>query len=394
MNNILEQWRHKKSWGLTFPFCPIYVSKKTGEKDIFLTNLLSKEDRLTLSLRDSGFNEIGVDWLSGEIPSEYQYLTQPQARIEGIAPEHLASLLLQRIYQYFISVWDSSKFHIVLTGGGLDSRILCYVLTLLREKLGPNWIGDIHFRCCEPESPIFRKLMERQQWPEGCYSVYKEGRIMEKDYFEDLYNFEDNVNAFHLSHLNFYHDLEKYLNLKFSDVQVVSGNGGGEIFDYPSRMSQIDPNNPFANLKKYFEVGRFNFLYDYIKWGDILLPYLSYSYLDLAFRTPKKLMDQSIKVDGVSGLDFNIKKVSTGLMRIEMLKLLGDDLPYYQGHFYNTKISESKRAYVKDAWLKSRFYNDFKDVKEVSEATPQTMNWQNLGLDNQLYSLATVYQGI
>jgi hypothetical protein len=266
-------------------------------------------------------------------------------------------------------------------------------LKSLREKNGDNWLGDIHFRCCEPEGLVFKSVMERQGWKKDFYSIYKEGQVLEEDYFEDLYNFEDNINAFHRSHLNFYHDLEKHLNLKFSDVQVVSGNAGCELFDYPARKEQINPYNPFVNLKTYFFGGRFNPAYDYLKWGDILQPFLSYLFLDLAFRVPKKFVDQIVEVDGYFEEDFNtIRKLQTGLIRVKMLELFEDKIPYYQGHFYNTKISESKRFYVKKAWYESRFYNDFKNVEVVAKASPHTMNWPDSGLDNKLYSLATVYQ--
>jgi len=395
MMKLLERWKAKKSWKETLSFCPIYFIKEIPEEeDIDLRALLRKRSDLTLDLEsETGFKEIGVRWLQ-DIPKERQYIINPLLKIEAPANQ-LAQSLIYQIEQYFLSVWDNSKFHILFMSGGLDSKILSYVLTSLRNKYGKNWLGDIHFSCREPEGFVFKEIMKRQEWAKDQYSIYHENRFLEEDYYGHVYDLSDNVNAFRDPYRNNYLDLVNFLGVKMSDCQVIFGSCGGEIFDYPSRKPRVFINgtpDPFLSLKSYIEPGKFMFSYDYLKWGDIILPYLSYQYLALAFSVPDRFVSKEIEIEGYMKLNREIKMVKQGFMRSEMLKVFGDEIPCYYDHMYNDKLSDGKRTWIQNQWLSSDFYRDFKHIPEVGKSRPHEKPWGSL--DSKLYGLATVYQGI
>jgi len=382
----LEEWRDKRSWRITLPLCPIYVSKTTGEKDVSLSALCSKERNLTLS-PEAGFKEIDIADPREEVSPEYRYLTHPVKTILD-TPENLAKKLVKKVEEYLVELWDSNRFHLVMCSAGIDSRIVSWILTGLRNKMGKDWLGDIHFRCHGFEGSIFKQIMKKQKWKEEQYSVYKDGKQDKPDYY-NIGDFSIDVNAFHAPTADFFDDIVEIKGEE--NIVLVSGVGGGELFCYPLYAHRRFTDNRFEDLFDNTCEIQPRFCKEYNRWCDILTPYLGYKYLDVAFRVPKEHF-RWIFVNG--------QKID--LMRATMLKLFNDDVPLYVGHRYNLKISGNSANYMKEEYINSKFYRDFKHLDYVRDAKPWAVYQDFAGytdvepnsLDLKLYGYATMYKNV
>lgn len=379
----LEYCQSLESWDETLPLMPVYYSKKTGYYDISLANVCKREKKLTLDLESkTGFEEIDVKY--ADVNPEYEHLT-------GILPKEKRTLkgfsqsLLDAVEEYLLKLWNPTKFHLITHSAGRDSRIISYVLAKLRDKMD---MGDFHFRCHGWEGEIFKQVMEEQGWHPSQYSVYKDGRLEEPDYF--VQKFSQNINGFNRPNIEFWDDI-----LSDADRQntvLVSGQNGGEIFSYPIRDGKAFTENRYEdyqynNLSVFYATTLIH-----NNWADALMPFASYKYLDIAFRMDKK------HFWWVNG-EFNNDAV-----RNEMLDLLGNKLPFVTGHKYNLKISKETANQMKKDYRASKFYKDF-PIDIVRNATPWVVYENNdieaIGRASKIYEddfglklwgLATMYE--
>jgi hypothetical protein len=382
----LEEWRSKKSWRITLPLCPVYVSKTRGEKDISLSALCSKEKRLTLT-PDKGFKEITIADPWEEIDPKYKYLTFPLEKT-GDSPENLAKKLVNKVEDYLVELWDSNRFHLVMCSAGMDSRIIAWILAGLRNKMGKDWLGEIHFRCHGFEAIIFKHVMKKQGWKNEQYSVYKDGKQDQPDYY-NIGEFRVDINAFHAPTVDFFDDIIEIGNEK--NIVLVSGVGGGELFCYPLYAHRSFTDNRFRDLLENISEIRLRFCKEFNRWFDILTPYLGYEYLEVAFRVPSEYFKWVI----VNGQKMD-------LMRATMLKIFNDNVPTYVGHKYNLKITSKSANYMKEKYTNSKFYRDFQHLDYVRNAKPWVVYKNFTGytdtepntLDLKLYGYATMYENV
>ena len=389
MNTLLDYWQSKKSWQNTMPFCTIYKSKDSGEKDISLKSLLSKEKKLTFNPKAPvGFNEIDIVPISDEIPEDRKYLTEPLTKNSNSLNEN-AKELLSALKIFLKHVWDSSKFHLVTCSAGMDSRILAWTLSQLRDEMGEEWLGDIHFRCHEPEGPLFKQAMALMKWKKDQYSVYKENAIGKPDYY-NTGDFSVDSNAFFRPTIQFYDDIVKSKDEK--NTILINGLCGGEIFSYPLFKQRASSENRYLDLVSNTVAIRTNFSKIYNKWHDVLMPFISYLYLDTAFRVPSHEM-YWIQ---------NKHKQERDSVRSKMMTHFPDNVPFFIGHSYNLVISKKRIEYMKKSYRSSKFFRDFKAHSLVKNAKAWEIykNRDNRQLFNRgqidlkLYGLATVYENV
>lgn len=385
MVSVLEGWRGRRSWKLTLPLCPIYKSRTTGQRDISLSSLCSKERKLTLN-PDTGFEEIAIATPKDEINPKYIHLINQTEKIRD-TPENYAKKLVEKVEDYFAQLWNSNRFHLVICSAGMDSRVISWVLANLREKMGKDWVGDIHFRCHGYEGPTFKEIMRKQRWKSQQYSVYKEGKEEQTDYY-NIGDFNVDTNAFNGPTVDFFDDIVERVGEK--DIALVSGVCGGEIFCYPLYSHRRFTENRFQDLFHNAQEIQNRFCKEYNRWGDILVPYLGYEYLDTAFRIPREYF---------RWIDLNGQKID--LMRGTMVKLFNDGVPFFMGHRYNMRISRARARYLKEKYLNSKFYRDFRHLDFVREATPWTdcrgiseTDKEPNSTDLKLYGYATMYENV
>lgn len=365
---VLEEWRKKESWKNTLPLIPVYVSNRTNEQDIDLASLCNKEKTLTLS-SEGGFREVSIASLNGEINESYRHLTSPLSPLK-MKKGKIITLLLRKLEAYFTQFWDARAPHLFLHSGGADSRILSWVLTRVREEID---IGEIYFVCQKPEDPMFLSAMKQQGWDEEQYYVHKKDEPLNIEYY-GMGRFEDNANSFSRMHLETWGD-----HIKPEETVLVQGTFGGELLHYPLWKGQTE--NRYNDLVRDAECPNFSLSREYIKWDDILMPYISYEYLDLVFRIPSKYFEY---VAGEGSYD---------VMRTMMLKRFNDKSPLHYGHAYTFTKTDNWINYIKEKWLSSKFYRDYKDVNCVGFARPWTAN-PLTSLDAKLYAYATMYETI
>ncbi len=396
MPKMLKRWRKKKSWKLTLPLCRMYASKRYNRKGMSLRAMCRLENNLTLN-RETGFNEFVVCDYKSEIPPEYQYLTGSLPKYPAsVTAARIAKMLIGEIEKYFVELWDSNRFHLVFCSGGLDSRIMSLVLSRLRKKKGRRWLGDIHFRCHEPEGRLFNRAMAMQGWKPSEYSVYKEGRFRGLDYFS-IGKFNRDVNAFHRPLAEFWDDL---LTAKEERKTVlVTGSGGGELFSYPLFKRWRFTDNRYEDFVYNTRPIVISVHRTYNRWNDVLSPFLGYGYLDRAFRVPKKYF-KWVKARCYSTVDPYKGWQKRDLMRMALFRQLRGKVMFFVGHEYNLKISRETEAYMKKKYRGSKFYRDFRHLDYVRRAQPWSpyvrgrLNEVLKSDDGKLYGYAAMYQGV
>jgi len=394
MPELLAEWRRKRSWKSTLPICRIYQSKKTGTRGMSLRRMCSMEPQLTLT--KTGFSEIRTLDRTPEVNPDYEYLTHPLPRFTHKKPADIAKLLIKKMENYLVNNWDSDSPHLMLCSGGLDSRILSWVLAGLRDRRGRDWLGSIHFRCFQPEGPLFKQAMKVQGWHPSEYSVWRPDRFNSPDYF-DIGDFTKNGNAFYQPMAEFWSDIVPLEGER--DTVLITGSGGGEIFSYPLFRHWQFTENRYSDLVSNTQSIFTSVHRAYHRWADILSPYLGYGYLDTAFRVPRQYFTK-VPARCFSTVPPYNRWQWRDRMRMAMLNLFKDDTPLFVGHEYNLRISKKRAAYMKRMYRGSRFYGDYGHLGYVRDAEPWkpylsgTVSQILKSLDAKLYGYAAMYEGV
>jgi hypothetical protein len=381
--NLLNEWKKKKSWNKTLQLCPAYYVRNSNLlPDISLSNTLNQCNSITIDVNSqTGIKEIGIKDFRSYIPENFFHLCQPKEPNYDFDVTGFANILIEKLFKYIEDVWDNNVKHLVFHSGGRDSRIISYILSQMRNE-SPDFIGDIHFVCHEPEGELFKKVMKIQGWKESQYSVYNDGVDNRIDYY-DWGDFKNNVGAFYPPGINFHeHVVHKDEENK---VCIVSGNFGGEQFNYRAAdstfsLARTKTNNRLDDMVRFAGNNMCFYSEGYNKWFDILQPYLSYEFLNTSFRIPEEMITT---VNGQRGTD-NIRDT--------MLELLGNKLPFHVGHAYNVSYSEKKRQEVNRMFRKSKFYGDFSENYDIVKNADPGKDLPQKTISTKLYGLATAYQ--
>jgi len=259
--------------------------------------------------------------------------------------------LKSTIKKYIESNWETDRKKVMLHSAGFDSRIISGIIAELREEKGEDWIGEIHFRCHQPEGEMFTEIMKRERWREDQYSLWED--IKGKDDHYNLGRIEP-VNGF-LSHIQQY---DFFSDIVDKDTILIGGIYGGELFDYPARGKKHFTNH------KYCENELLNSLHNYMlhdgetvsKYAAecyrFIAPYLSVDYLKVATRCPKEFIKRrsdvaleypdEIRAALVESFDFNIL-----------------DIPYCR-HDYHWNTTEKTWNKMKLFYYSSMFFDKYK----------------------------------
>jgi len=368
---LLEQWKEKTTWNNQLPLVPLYTYK--NDMDLDLAALIQKADSLTFNKGSkTGFKEIGwtsaiIDYPFGQI--EYEYF--------GI--NNIAQTLISILKANIKKTWNPNISHLILTSGGVDSRIISLIMKQLRDD-GMD-LGDFHFRCHGYESELFLKSMIEQGWNKKNYSVmcdpegYKWGE------------FNKNINAFVAPQLDFIWDIEGFHKEPFC---LVSGSYGGELVMYSSigKDQKYTPTDhgqqriDLELLRLYAKHPAFYLSKFYYQFDDYIMPYLSYDYLDYVFGIPKLYF---VREKGLNDLHH----WTMDIIRAAMLRELGNKTPIVnERHSYEYRFSWDDRVKIHSNWVNSKLYNDFPEVRLYEPA----LEVPNNVLSTRLYGLATCYE--
>lgn len=358
-----------------FPAMPVYVSKSTGEISENLARLLSKEPTLTFdSMSNTGFKEIDICDKLSFVPVEKKWVEIATEKSK-LSLRGYANLLLANLEKVLFKTWDNKHTNIVATSGGADSRILSWTLASIREKHGKDFLGNIVFLCHHNEGSLFEAAMKQQGWNKGQYHIHKREKPQNSEYY-DYGLFDDNHNAYTALWFNFWSDVVP--KEKENEANIILGYYGGEQFDYPPRLKQINENR-IIPLMEHMKGNHYSLCRYILKFNSVVLPYMHYSFLADSLDVPENFFVLTKRMG-----------VSIDIVRNEMLSILGDKTPTHFGHQYDFTITPKTAEQMKKAWVGSKLLKDFKENKLICSAKPWIAKRDSF--DNKLYALATCYE--
>ena len=371
-----------------FPFHPIYsngkftsydfvavcvdANKLTINKNYFKPNYVPKRD-------ESIFHEVRMLSPSEKINPEYKHVLEPIPTFKGSIKE-FAARLKAALRKYVVTVWDNSKPHLFLHSSGYDSRIISGILMELRDEYGEGWIGDVHFRCHQPEGPGFLEIMKREKWHPSQYSIWKGPPT---DHY-DLGNPAVNIGAFadYTIGMNYWRDIVP--PSEEPNHVAITGIGGGEFSNYPIKRQPTKNmrwcnNQPFNQHLNFFPRGGFAIGRWHKIFNGVLMPYFSYSFLEEILKMPPRFLKLVPK--------------STDMVRHHILKTFEPDLINirYIGHKYNFKFSAVREAEMWRHWRNSRLYKEHEHILSIKKVNPLKRNNK---FSACMYGFATVYEEI
>jgi len=369
--NLLQKYQSNPSWTETIPVMPLYYSRKTHYQDLDLRAVLQKEPELTLDVRmvpnwedgvnPTGFAEVnvlpvGMFWDQSKL---HRQVSDIPSTLEGVCDR-----MVEYHKNYFRKTWNNQDFHIILSSGGRDSRIVAWILKQLQDEEHMD-LGEFKFICQGSEAKCFLDGMREMGWAKDTYEVYKLDHLLEPDYY-DFWHLEDNCNGF----------------------------VGPQLF--PTRLDGIDPaktclvtssfSSGFHNIP---EISLFHFaIYYYvhtlcssvIRFKDMLINTLGYDYVNFHTHLPAK---------------YFLKTVGGDLIRDTILKRLGNTASLYHNHSYNFDFSRETYTRINADYQRSQLVRAFpqsEEVRTVHIDTTNVFDWKARQL--RLYGLATVVEGM
>jgi hypothetical protein len=331
------------------------VAKKmiSNTESVTLDTSYLKEDFRANSYTQTPFKEIINMNIEDKIPGSRLGLLD-SVREYDLPFNEIVSKLKEALKGYIVKCWDSNSPKLFLHSAGYDSRIVSGIITELREERGSDWIGDIHFRCHQPEGELFKQIMEAEGWDNSQYSLWED---MKEN--EDHYNLGriEPVNGF-MSFTQQYDFFSDYTKDREKDIIIIGGIYGGELFDYLARGK-----NHFKNFK-YCDNVLLNSLHNYMlceggtitKYFDdhkyAIFPFLSYDYLEAATKMPTKYITRNP----------NLERSKPDNIREALLKSFDFDIYsiQYGRHDYHWNITNDTWNKMSKFYQSSKFYNDHK----------------------------------
>ncbi len=279
-----------------------------------------------------------------------EYANRTDIEFQGTLAEY-AQVAKTRLKDHIRAHWDATRPTLVSHSSGYDSRILSSCLAELRDE-GFD-LGELHFRCREPEGAAFVEIMEREGWAPDQYSVFD---APADDPFDVGVWDRPGVSAWLpvTSQINHWRDIVPYDEEK--NWNLFGGSGGGEAVEYPSQPKppivpwQFCANPAVQRWFSYFLDGT-DFVADVEeRFAKVMFPYFGEGHI----RTIAELPDRFLGFHE-SGCD-NI--------RAAILETFSDstlDIPRMP-RTYAWAISERRWAEMRDRYARSVF------LREVSGA--------------------------
>lgn len=327
---------------------------------------------------ETPFKQIKFQETQKCVKPEYAYITKAIQSTTKRMDDYCDDLI-EATLNYFRAIIDPTEKYLVLHSAGFDSRIMSMALMMLRDEIGEDFTQNFHFRCHQPEGPMFIEIMKRQGWHPDQYSVY------DGPYY-NYYNIGRSdlpLNGFqnYNQQMKFWNDIVPEKDEK--NWNLIIGLGG-EVYKYLAKYSHETPTvcqNKALHLLLNHNPGRGEWEGLYQRWfKSLLMPFFSYSYLA-----------QSLKVNPV-WCKFNGE---TDSIRYHVVKRLSDrtgvdclQIPYGK-HDYSWNISSAFKKEMLRIWMNSRFYNDHGYKLNLTEFTINMY-----GFEAKMWGLMTVYDEI
>lgn len=356
---------------------------------------LCKGKKLTFDIRfldpdfipewwETPFKQIRQAEIKYKFPAKYQNLLTLNGSIDSLRDY---GIYIKRVLKkYFTRHWNPKERHLIFHSSGYDSRIISLTLAELRDE-GFN-LGELHFRCHQPEGEVFKQIMQREGWEKHQYSVFKGPEV---DHY-DLGNPEVYMNGWQniKESLNFWSDLG-------TDWTLVAGFGGEiskfHAFKFSNGKTYHDKINQRKGIKcqnkglefllnSYPGQGEMEAYYQRI-FNKVMYPFWSYQYLSIATLINPEYCKE-VKDTDEYGNKFrtdNVRKYITTLFKYDL-----SDIKYVK-HDYNWELSIERIAKMVVKYYTSIFYDHW-EIDINTDFSKMT------GWDCYMYGFMTCYERI
>lgn len=137
-------------------------------KDVLL-KVVTLDPHYMLPQREQGlgktmFEEIEMVPAEETLTPDQLALMEREARTSTLGRHAFLDVCIERLVEFVEQNLSPTKFHLLYSSSGFDSRIIGWTLKLLKEKLGEIWLGDLLFVCVGREGPTFKEIMELEGW--------------------------------------------------------------------------------------------------------------------------------------------------------------------------------------------------------------------------------------
>jgi len=363
----------------------IYIDE-SGNKDYDFVRIGKSQKQLTFNEEflnplfnpqwfETPFKEIRFTYPEERISENYKYLLEQQTTFEGTLSE-FTDRLIAGIKKYIQINLKAGEKYLMLHSGGFDSRIIS---ACMRDLWNEGMRFDIHFRCHQPEEPMFYEIMKREGWDKSFYSVYPGKK-------ENYYNLcRTTMNGWHnyIQSMTFWDDIVS----DESKITLITGLGG-ELFKYVAihRNDEITErsNNRYLDmiLQYHPDEGQWEGLW-LRKFKDLLMPKWGYFYISESFRVNPAWCKFNGKTDSV---------------RIEMARRFKYNIAdiKWGAHNYSWRLTDNFFSKITKRFYSSRFYKDFgkhmkhnPDFRKLFTPYPKKSTW-----DSKIWSFMTCYEEI
>lgn len=285
--------------------------------------------------------------------------------------------LRKALRDYWVSVLDPDEQYLIFHSGGYDSRSLSLSLMELRDSGHP--MPEIHFRCHQPEEPMFLEIMKRQGWDKSQYSVY-EGPA--EDYY-DIGRKDRPLNGWqhYNQQLNFWGDIAP--NEK--EWILITGLGG-EMYKYLAldvkhKTARVKNRNLNLLIDHYPHEGQWEGYWRRL-FKELLMPFWSYRYLSVSTTANPAFCEPYKDTDSVRWSFTESYKATHGIdcANIE-----------YGRHDYSWSISEKRKQQMRDDYYTSAFHKDYGHRlghMEFFDLKPGSASWH---YDSCVWGFMTCY---
>ena len=343
-----------------------------GKGLVVNTNFFNREFRAAYSL--TPFPAVRFAQPAEILPPEHRQIIE-DINFSCLTEKGIAMEIRRSLKSYFKKAIQKDRY-IVFHSAGYDSRIISLVMMELRDE--DHDMSRVHFRCYQPEGPMFLEIMKRQGWPRGQYSVF-EGS--EEDYY-DIGRPDRPLNGWqnYNQQMNFWSDIVE--NEK--EWIVITGTGG-ELFKfmaakdpmyYPQRTQNKNLN---LLLNRYPGEGEWEGYYRRV-FKDVYLPFFSFDYLNVSlFNAPEVSFDG--KRDNVR---MEVVRSFIDSHRVDCLNIR------YGEHNYTWNLSKKRKRFITEWFYNSLLY------KKYTKYIPKGLDFTTdlYGHEAKLWGFATLYEHV
>lgn len=297
-----------------FSISRLFRNKQTGATSRWIRDVIPEtvtlDSNYLLPRSDQGlwktvFKEVEIVPGEETLTAAQHKLLNREAKTTDATLDEFFEHCVEETLKFMEQAWSPTKFHLIYSSSGWDSRFIGCILRILCERLGRVWLGELLFVCLGREGPTFRKLMKREGWDRADWTHLAD----EGAHFEWCLSFENASNWVNGVSPSFF-NLNYVLGARLQEmglvpeddnaVQLVSGFGS----DYHLIGAGASLGNGLRDrLKKAY---RGSISISPFKFDDVLYPMINYGMVRVVIDSKHRLAYE-LRKELVDHVDRNVR---------------------------------------------------------------------------------------